>query len=127
VRFKALDDGHGGTKIVPNMALAKPIPQAAPEKDSDHHPTANHAAASSVSTDNFRFGDLAGFGQRGEHGSTSLDVNFSLGAESAASDQSHDGLQQTMIGGFHLDFASGTVPPIGQQHFVNRVHGDFIL
>jgi hypothetical protein len=127
VRFKAVDDGHGGTKIVPNMALAKPLAAqtAAEKQDSGHHPTANAAAATSVSTDNFRFGDLAGFGQRGEHGSASLDLNLSLGAESAAS--SHDTLQQTMIGGFHLDFASVTVSPIGQHHFVNPVHGDFIL
>jgi hypothetical protein len=32
-----------------------------------------------------------------------------------------------MIGGFHLDFASGAFSLIGQQHFVNSVHGDFIL
>jgi len=118
LQFKAVDDGHGGTKIIARPPGAKPDALAARAHDSNQLRDGEHRAAG----DSFHFKTFA---ERGEHGSSGRD--FHPGAESAASDHSHDALQQTMTGGFHVDFAAGTASLIGQQHFVNPLHGDFIL
>jgi hypothetical protein len=65
-KFKALDDGHGGTKVVLVVPHAKPVAQAAAERQVSEHQGDGHRAVAGMLTafaaDSFHFNSLAGLG-----------------------------------------------------------------
>jgi autotransporter-associated beta strand protein len=102
VAFKVRDDGHGGTKIVPNTVDAKPLAQAPTESQISDHRT--HADDASVSADNFQFRHQA---ELSRHGATSFDPHLGLGAETLAFNEHVANMQGTdheaYLANFHID------------------------
>lgn len=93
LQFKAVDDGHGGTKIIAKPAGAKEDALPAP-----------HASNSDRATDSFQFKHQA---EVGRHGATNFDLHLGLGTETLAFNESvgdmHGMDQQSYLANFHID------------------------
>ena len=94
LQFKAVDDGHGGTKIIAKPAGAKEDALAAP----------HHASSSDRATDSFQFKHQV---ELGRHGAADFDLHLGLGAETLAFNESVGGMhgmdQQSYLANFHID------------------------
>jgi autotransporter-associated beta strand protein len=91
LQFKAVDDGHGGTKIIAKPAGAKENALAAPQ----------HASSSDRATDSFQFKHQV---ELGRHGATDFDLHLGLATETLAFNESVGAMdQQSYLANFHID------------------------